>query len=96
MWRPASDVLVRSDGFAQVVGLVAHVQRAAQHQVATGSRRFLHALNLPTATDVTRILTELGRLEQQVREVERRLDAKEVGSDAGRTHARRARRAGPA
>jgi hypothetical protein len=93
---PRLDSVVRSDGFAQAVGAAAHLQRALQKQAATGSRRMLHAMNLPSASDVTRILTELGRLEKQVRELSRRLDELEVTRDTGRAHTRRARGSGPA
>ena len=44
----------------------------------------LHLLNLPAATDVKRLLTEIGRLQEQVRDLQRQLDLKEAGDAAAR------------
>jgi hypothetical protein len=72
---PRLDAMVRSDGFAQAMGVVARLQRAVQQEVARSTRRWLHLLNLPAATDVSRILTEMGRLEKQVRDLTHQLEA---------------------
>lgn len=77
---PPLEALVRSDGFARAVGAATHAQRVVQRQVARSTRRVLHLLNLPAATDVTHILNELGRLEKQVRELGHQLE--EVTDDA--------------
>lgn len=79
---PRLDAVVRSDQFAHAVGLLAHLQHLAREQVARSTRQALHLLNLPAASDVTRVLNELGRLEQQVRELSHRIDEQEVNADA--------------
>lgn len=72
---PMLEGIVQSEQFAVVIGLAARVQRAMQDQAARATRRWLHAMNLPAGTDVTRILNELGQLKRQVRELSTQLDA---------------------
>jgi hypothetical protein len=71
---PRLEALVRSEQFAVAVGLAARVQRAVESELARGTRRVLHRLNLPAGTDVTRILNELGQLRIQVRELTAELE----------------------
>lgn len=90
---PRLDAVVRSDEFAQLVGLAAHLQHAVRQDVARLTRRVLHAVNLPAATDVSRILAELGRLEKQVHELNRRL-AEHEGEEVPDARPARTRRSG--
>ena len=46
--------------------------RRAQREVERRSRRFLHAVNLPTATDVRRLSEQVASLQRQVRDLEDR------------------------
>jgi len=91
LWRQGYDVvereiaprlesLVRSEQMAVAVGLVAKLQRQAQRQAARQTRRMLHLFNLPAGTDVSRILTEIGQLKQQVRDLTRQLDEAKGGA----------------
>jgi hypothetical protein len=66
---PQLEGLLHSDPVAIALGLGARLQRVAQDHARQSTRRFLHALNLPAGTDVTRILRELGELKRQVREL---------------------------
>ncbi len=65
---------MRSEQFAIAVGLAARMRRTFQEQAGRTSRRVLHQLNLPAGTDVSRILTEVGQLRQQVRHLQDELD----------------------
>jgi hypothetical protein len=53
----------------------------------------LHLLNLPAGSDVTRILNELGGLQQQVQDLTRQLNAAKEGRGNG-AEQRRERPAG--
>ncbi|MEO5724916.1 MAG: hypothetical protein ABIQ39_00680 [Ilumatobacteraceae bacterium] len=70
---PRLDALMHSDQFAVVVGLLARIQRGVEQEAARSTRRVLHRLNLPAGTDVSRILTELGQLKLQVRDLTHKL-----------------------
>ena len=46
--------------------------RRAQNEVERRTRRLLHAVNLPTATDVRRLSEQVASLQRQLREFEDR------------------------
>jgi hypothetical protein len=71
---PRLEALVQSEPFAVAVGLAARVQRAVEGEMARRTRQFLHRVNLPAGTDVSRILNEIGQLRVQVRELSTELD----------------------
>lgn len=71
---PRVEALVRSEAFAEVVGVVARAQATVRRGASRATRRLLHAANLPAGTDMTRILTEIGRLQQQLGDLQRHLD----------------------
>ena len=86
LWRQAFDALdgavgprlmelVNSEGFAVAVGLATRTQSAIRRQGERTTRRMLHLWNLPAGSDVTRILNELGSMQQQVRDLTRQLNA---------------------
>lgn len=66
---PQLEQLVGGNQFAQGLGAVLAVRKQAEQRAAQMSRRVLHGLNLPAGTDVTRLLTEIGELRKQVREL---------------------------
>jgi hypothetical protein len=68
---------VRSEQFAFGLGLVAQLRREVEQQASRTTRQLLHRLNLPAGTDVTRLLTEIGELRKQVRQLSQQLDAHE-------------------
>jgi hypothetical protein len=82
LWRQGFDAIerrlagpvegaVQTDLFADVVALGIRVQRRAQREVERRTRTILHAVNVPTATDVRRVSEQLAELQRQVRELER-------------------------
>ena len=82
LWRQGFDAIERrvagpvegavgSDLFADVVALGVRAQRGVQREVERRTRRVLHLVNVPTATDVRRVSEQLAELQRQVRELER-------------------------
>jgi hypothetical protein len=86
---PVLEGIVQSEQFAVAIGLAARFQRAVQDQMERSTRRWLHAMNLPAGSDVTRVLNELGQLKRQVRELSTQLEA--VQGEQPRTRAARGR-----
>jgi hypothetical protein len=84
---PRLEELVKTEQFQVAMGLVTSAQKAVQQRAERNMRRALHLWNLPAGSDVTRILNEIGKLQRDVRELTRRLDASasggKGGSDAG-------------
>jgi hypothetical protein len=91
IWRSAYDVveravgppidrLLRSESFAVAVGLAQTVQRDVIRRTERISRRAWHMVNLPAGSDVNRLLTQMGSVERQVRELEKRLEDATDGS----------------
>lgn len=64
---PAVNALMRSDELAALVTEVTRLRRAVEKKVDGASRRALHALNLPAATDVHRLLVQIGALQHELR-----------------------------
>ena len=64
----------RSENYAIVVGLAARLQREAADRSERMSRQFLHMANLPAGSDVNRLLTQIAKLEREVRELRKQLD----------------------
>ena len=61
-----------SDLFGDLVTLQIKLARRAQREVERRTRRVLHAVNLPTATDVRRLSEQVASLQRQLREFEDR------------------------
>ena len=81
---PALDSLVNSEGFAVAVGLAAQVRKRIQKQTERSTRRLLHFYNLPAGSDVNRLLTEIGQLQRQVRELSDRVESQGAQGQAQR------------
>jgi hypothetical protein len=60
------DGIVRSDNFAIAVGLALRVRREIGNRLSDTSSAALHALNLPSRTDVDRLLRHVASLEREV------------------------------
>lgn len=69
----------RSDAFGDLVTVGWRLSRRMQREVERRSRRVLHLLNLPAATDVRRLSEQVAALRRELRE----MDDREPG-DGGR------------
>jgi polyhydroxyalkanoate synthesis regulator phasin len=83
LWRQVFDAVDRrvagpveagahSDLFNDLVSLQWRLARRAQREAEKRTRRVLHAVNLPTATDVRRLSEQVASLQRQLRELEDR------------------------
>jgi hypothetical protein len=81
LWRRAVDEVdkrvsgpveagAHSDLFGDLVALNWKLAQRAQREVEKRSRRVLHAVNLPTATDVRGLSEQVASLQRQLRELE--------------------------
>jgi len=84
LWRQAFDAVegrigppaeraVQTDLFADTVALALKSRRRIQREIERQSRRALHLVNIPTATDVKRVSEQLAALQRQTRALEHRL-----------------------
>ena len=94
LWRQAVDAvdrvvappiktIVNSEPFAIAAGLVARAQRTAQQRSERATRRMLHLWNLPAGSDVTRIIGEIGKLQRQVADLTKQLNAVQAKEGEG-------------
>jgi hypothetical protein len=67
-----AEAAARSDAFGDALTLGLRLRRRAQREVEKRTRRVLHLVNLPTATDVRRLSEQVAALRREVRELEER------------------------
>jgi polyhydroxyalkanoate synthesis regulator phasin len=83
LWRQVFDAVdtrvsgpveagAHSDLFSDLVTLQIKLGRRVQREVEKRTRRVLHAVNLPTATDVRRLSEQVASLQRQLRDLEDR------------------------
>jgi polyhydroxyalkanoate synthesis regulator phasin len=81
LWRRAFDAAdrriagpveaaARSDAFGDALTLAIRLQDRVQRGVEKRTRRALHLVNLPTATDVRRLHEQVAALRRELRELE--------------------------
>ena len=70
----------KSENYAILVGLATRVQRQSAERSERLSRQFLHMANLPAGSDVNRLLTQIAKLEREVRELRKQLDDQKRGT----------------
>jgi polyhydroxyalkanoate synthesis regulator phasin len=81
LWRKAFDEVDKRvsgpveagaprDLFNDLVTVQIKLARRAQREVEKRTRRVLHAVNLPTATDVRRLSEQVASLQRQLRDLE--------------------------
>lgn len=58
---------VKTDEFADMAARAAKSQAQIQHEIGTGTAQWLHAMGLPTATDVAELRSEIAELRKEVR-----------------------------
>ena len=76
---PRLEALTRTGQFATAIGLALRVQSVARRRTEWVTRGALHALNLPAASDATRILGEIGRLQRDVSRLSQQVRTLEAG-----------------
>jgi polyhydroxyalkanoate synthesis regulator phasin len=69
--RPV-ETAARSDAFGDVLTIAWRLRARAQREVEKRTRRALHLVNLPTATDVRRLSEQVAALRREVRDLEDR------------------------
>jgi hypothetical protein len=71
---PRSEEAARSGPFLDVVGLAARAQARLRRDVERRSRGVWHLLNLPAASDVTRLRRQVAALDHELRRVSAALE----------------------
>ena len=66
------EAAARSEAFGDALTLAWRLRARAQREVEKRTRRVLHLVNLPTATDVRRLSEQVAALRREVRELEER------------------------
>jgi polyhydroxyalkanoate synthesis regulator phasin len=67
-----AEAAARSDAFGDALTLAIRTQARVQRSVEKRTRRALHLVNLPTATDVRRLQEQVAALRRELRELEER------------------------
>ena len=83
---PASEQLVRTEAFADVIGLVSRMRYLSLKRTERMLRQQWHLWNLPAATDVRRLSEQVASLERQVRDPTRELEDRDRPARAGRSN----------
>lgn len=71
---PVLEGATQHEAFRIGYGLVKQTQRAVYSRTERLSRRLLHGFNLPTASDVNRLLVQIAAVENSVRVLDRRIE----------------------
>jgi len=83
---PASEQLVRTEAFADVIGLVSRMRYLSLKRTERMLRQQWHLWNLPAATDVRRLSEQVASLERQVRDLTRELEDRGRPARASRSN----------
>ena len=94
LWRTAlekADILLEPhllkaaehDSFAAVTGVVYHLRRTLNVESERLGGAVLHMLNLPTRSDVNRVLRQVASLQREVRDLYDQLESPRTRSEAG-------------
>ena len=76
---PPLTEVVNSEAFAVALGLAAQMRKRVQRETERVTRRLLHQANLPAGSDINRLLAEIGKLPNQVRELSKQVEQREQG-----------------
>lgn len=71
---PALEAAARHEAFVIGFALVHRGRRGLGSHAERFSRRLLHGLNLPAASDVNRLLTQIGAVQKEVRVLSGKVD----------------------
>ena len=71
---PVLEGVTRHEGFGLGMNVLQQTRKAVYRRTERLSRRVLHGLNLPTASDVNRLLTQIAAVEHRVRLLDEQVD----------------------
>jgi hypothetical protein len=71
---PPSNAFVRTELFTDIVTTTTRLDQRVRRTLERRSRQTLHMLNLPAASDLRRVFTQLSALEARVRDLQEGLD----------------------
>lgn len=71
---PALEAAVRHEAFVVGYALVHRGRRGVGNRAERISRQILHSLNLPAASDVNRLLSQIGAVQHGVRVLSNKID----------------------
>jgi hypothetical protein len=71
---PVLESATRHDGFGLGLSLLQQTRKAIYRRTERVSRRVLHGLNLPSASDVNRLLVQIAAVENRVRQLDTRIE----------------------
>jgi hypothetical protein len=74
---PRADSFVRTNVFADTVAAMIRLEAQVRRRVERETGRLWHFWNLPTATDVRRVRSQLSAVEARLRDVSERLEEAE-------------------
>ena len=88
LWRQAFDAVdkrvtgpveagVRSEAFVDALTLALRMQARVQGGIERRTRRALHLVNLPAASDLKLLREQIAALQREVRQLSRDLDARD-------------------
>ncbi len=79
---PRADAIVRTNAFADAIAAVIRLESQARRRVERQTSRVWHLWNLPTATDVKRVRSQLSAVEARLRDLSERLEEAEEARHA--------------
>lgn len=71
---PMLESASRHDAFGLGLSLIQQTRKAIYRRTERASRQVLHGLNLPTASDVNRLLVQIAAVEHRVRQLDTRIE----------------------
>lgn len=80
---PGLEDLTASTEFRQAIGSATKLNAAMARQVEAASRQWLHAMNLPTASDVRKLRRQIASLEDEVSALRRAVRTTPAGTSTG-------------
>ena len=78
---PAANSLVRTNLFADTVAAATRLETRARRRLERQSTQWLHMWNLPTASDVRRMRSQLAAVEARLRDISERLEDQQLEAE---------------
>jgi hypothetical protein len=78
--EPHISTAVHHESFARATGAVYHLRHVVARESAKVSATVLHTLNLPTRSDVTRVVKQLADVERELRGISDQIGKRDKGA----------------